>query len=76
MLVKAPGTFSARWPDVIRRVALALLATVGVIAALAAVVGVVASDPVALCDVPKLLLTISAACFVALWILVIPEVFS
>lgn len=58
----------------IRRLALALLATVGVIAALAAVIGVIASDPVALCDVPKLLLTISAACLVALWVLLIPEV--
>lgn len=58
----------------IRRVALAALATVGVIASVGAVVGVVASDPVALCDVPKLLLTISAACLVALWILLIPKV--
>lgn len=57
-----------------RRVALALVATVGVIAAVGAVVGVVASTAVIPANVPTLLLTVSAACLVALWILLIPKV--
>ena len=57
MLVKAPGTFPARWPDVIRRLAFAG-------------VGAAAIPN----DLPTLLLTICAACAVALSFLLLPEV--
>lgn len=66
MLVKAPGTFSARWPDVTRRHALSLLALVAVGALVAAFVAPLTASAA--------LLLVTAAAAAAMVLVLRPEV--